>query len=275
MRMQSLLCQLEDARLRFQLRSIEGYLRRNDGSARSATAASARQQQLDQLRAYWQAGQFPRRRGAADRTAPCFLDHEGRVCAVGHLLRTSQQDQLASRIAQTANEARIRAMAVPELAQWATQVGLSVDELALIQPSYCPVELQEGMRSLLLAGLLSVLASAVAVVAHLFQWRSLTTYTLAMPCAWAWRIGVALAGVLAGGLALYFRPLEIAGEMQISPGLASSAPPSLCAADLVAWNQWLPLTQLVHLSLAIAAISLSCVALVIHAQLVLSQATRD
>ena len=276
MRMQSLLCQLEDARLRFQLRSVEGYLRRNESPALTVTAASARQQQLDQLRAYWQAGQFPRRRGAADRTAPCFLDHEGRVCAVGHLLITSQQRPLASRIAQTANEARIRDMAVPALAQWAAQVGLSVDELALIQPAYCPVELEEGIRALLLAGLLSVLASAVAVVAHLWQWRRLTTHNLATPFAWARRIGVALAGVLASRFALYFRPVQIIGRWQVSPGLDGPvAPPRPCAAELVAWNAWLPLTSLVHLSLALAAIGLSGVALVIHAQLVLPQETRD
>jgi len=274
--MQSVLCQLEDARLRFQLRSVEGYLRRKEGSALTADAASARQQQLDQLRAYWQAGQFPRRRGAADRTAPCFLDHAGRVCAVGHLLITSQQVPLAYRIAQTANEARIRDMAVPALAQWAAQVGLSVDELALIQPAYCPVELQEGMRSLLLAGLLSVLASAVAVVTHMCQWRRLTTHNLAMPFAWARRIGVALVGVLAGGFALYFRPLYLSGTMNISPGLGLElSPPRLCAAELVAWNAWLPLTSLVHLLLALAAIGLSGVALVIHAKLTLSQETRD
>ncbi len=185
------------------------------------------------------------------------------MCAVGHLLITSQQSQLASHIAQTANEARIRDMAIPELAQWATQVGLSVDELALIQPSYCPIQIQEGVRSLILAGLLSALASAVAVVAHICQWRWLTTHNLATPFAWARRIGVALAGVLAGGFALYFHPLEIIGSWQVSPGLdGPTAPPRPCVAEFVAWNEWLPLTHLVHLSLAIAAIGLSCVALI-------------
>jgi hypothetical protein len=261
--MQILLYRLEDARIRFQLCSVERYLRRRGGSSLSASSQRARQQHLDQLRAYWQAGRFPRNRVVADRITPCFIDGEGRVCAVGHLLIASQESHLGHQIARTANEARIHDLAIPELAHWAEQAGLSVDELALIQPGYCPVELQEGMRPLLNAGLLSVLASLITVVAHITGWRRLTTRNLATPLAWMRRISLALAGILAGGFALFTDAVQRSISAQFNDGFSPS--PSLCLSELMRWNQWFVLIHPWHLPLAFAATGLSCVALILFA----------
>ncbi|MDP2307746.1 MAG: hypothetical protein Q8P18_17105 [Pseudomonadota bacterium] len=113
---------------------------------------SARAQALVQLDVYARTGQFPRpdapvvtraRRIAPPRAfrgrgsrAPIFEDRAGVRCAVGHLLGLARPD-LVARVRDTDNGAHLPELDLPELDDWARASGLSRDELAWIQPSYC------------------------------------------------------------------------------------------------------------------------------------------
>jgi hypothetical protein len=126
---------LDDALVQAHLRRVEHWLRPRDVSALPEAARLNRVRCLDHLREYWQRGQFPRNHDRPGRV-PCFIDRDGRACAVAHLMIESGQGEVARRIAQTANNAFVEEMRFPELGAWAAQAGFSREELALIQPDY-------------------------------------------------------------------------------------------------------------------------------------------
>lgn len=65
-----------------------------------------------------------------------FEDEEGRRCAVAHLIAASGNEVLVRRTRATRNLARVPDMDDSDLVSWASRHGLSVDELAQIQPGY-------------------------------------------------------------------------------------------------------------------------------------------
>lgn len=96
---------------------------------------SQRNQMLVQLQSYAQNGVFPKNLYHTQRT-PYFIDHLGTHCAVGYLMEQSGHDELAQRISRTENYAFVRDIQTPGVAAWASKHGFTLDELALIQPTY-------------------------------------------------------------------------------------------------------------------------------------------
>jgi len=93
---------------------------------------------LEELEAYRQAGVFPKNRDFADRPMPYFVDADGTRCAMAHLLEAGGASALVARIARDRNNAFVRELAdEPELLEWLAAAGLTVEEAARIQPSYC------------------------------------------------------------------------------------------------------------------------------------------
>jgi len=90
---------------------------------------------LGVLRAYTEKGIFPTNHYHLHRQ-PYFIDNFGVPCAVGHLMIASGKGDLAKTVHRTMNNAYIREIPYPELAQWANEHGFEVAELALIQPGY-------------------------------------------------------------------------------------------------------------------------------------------
>lgn len=127
---------LETLDIRRHLASVEQRLRALDISGMPQRLQKTRAYYLDCLHHYWRREQFPRNFDQPYRRVPCFIDREGRVCAVAHLLIASGDSELALRIANQANNAYIGQMAFAELDEWVAQSGLSLDELAMIQPTY-------------------------------------------------------------------------------------------------------------------------------------------
>jgi hypothetical protein len=99
---------------------------------------SRRQETLDQLRAYRVSRRFPRNRSTATAYEPVFIDDEGRHCAVAHLMSCTGDGAKARSIAGTHNRARVRQMELAVLVTWAAGTGLTLEELARIQPAYPP-----------------------------------------------------------------------------------------------------------------------------------------
>lgn len=89
---------------------------------------------LDQYRRH---GVFPHNHVVSDRRTNVFIDEHDTHCAVGYLMAKTGAGDLARRIAETANLARIADLAAdPELRDWLDRNGLSVLEAAMIQPTY-------------------------------------------------------------------------------------------------------------------------------------------
>jgi hypothetical protein len=164
-RLGTLLLKLDDWRVRQHFKRVEGILRARDVSHLPPTLQQAREHYLDRLYAYAVRGVFPRNYERPGY-APCFIDREGRECAVAHLLMFSGHVEVAKNIAAVANYAYVPQMTFPELDDWAAQAGLSREELALIQPGYY-LPLTGWYLSVAIAawaaGLVTILINAVQI----------------------------------------------------------------------------------------------------------------
>ncbi|MBD1903772.1 DUF928 domain-containing protein [Trichocoleus sp. DQ-A3] len=128
--------QIEDIRIRRHLRSVEHQLRTISSKIKLKTINPLRLRYLDLLHEYWVRGQFPRNYSLPHQTTPCFIDRDGQVCAVAYLLIATGYSDLAYQIAERANKAYITEMRFPALDKWVAKSGLTLSELALIQPAY-------------------------------------------------------------------------------------------------------------------------------------------
>lgn len=69
---------------------------------------------------------------------PAFIDGAGTRCAMAHLMELGGAAPLVAEIASTRNHAFVRELADdPRVREWLVAAGISVDEAATIQPSYC------------------------------------------------------------------------------------------------------------------------------------------
>lgn len=114
---------------------VETFLRGRDISGLSDELRAARNKNLDAFHEYILAGDFPLNYDVEGRR-PCFIDKDGGVCAVGNLLVQSGKSELAYYIASEYQYAFVKEIAVSGMAEWQRTSGLSLEELALIQPSY-------------------------------------------------------------------------------------------------------------------------------------------
>src|SRR5205085_4971519 len=111
-------------------------LRAADTRALPGAWRQARQRTLDRLRDYRRRREFPHNSGAAKAYSPCFIDDEGRQCAVAYLMHASGAAEAALGVARVANYARLPDMRSDALDTWAAASGLTRAELARIQPAY-------------------------------------------------------------------------------------------------------------------------------------------
>src|SRR6185436_12321081 len=72
----------------------------------------------------------------ADRRAPCFIDKEGRICAVGYLVEKSAGREVAEIINNGHKYQKVFEMNDQFVDDWIFTSGLSKEECAMIQPTY-------------------------------------------------------------------------------------------------------------------------------------------
>lgn len=125
------------ARIQAHLSRVERELRTADVSHLRQDQVADRSKAMNALHDYWVAGVFPQNRSGVRRN-PVFIDEAGRACAVAHLMKITGHDAMAHRIADGQNRAYAQTIADPALDGWLDQYGLSIDDAAKIQPSYCP-----------------------------------------------------------------------------------------------------------------------------------------
>lgn len=124
-------------RIQRHLAAVEAYLRAQPTERLPLAARRQRPRSLDALHAYWTAGVFPRNTAHPGQRRPYFIDNKDRACAVAHLLRVSGHEKLAEHVDQRQHNAYVADMDEPHLLEWAAEAGLTVADLALIQPGYC------------------------------------------------------------------------------------------------------------------------------------------
>ncbi len=130
----------EADRLRRHFDAARAYLAERDLSTLTDAQRARRAARLADLEAYVARGVFPKNTDFEAQRAPYFVDDEGTRCAMAHLLETSGEPALVERVANSANNAYVYELAEdPELAAWLDHNGLTVDEAAMIQPTYGPV----------------------------------------------------------------------------------------------------------------------------------------
>lgn len=122
-------------RIQHHLKEVEQTLRARDVSHLSDKLQKERKRNLDVLREYRRAGEFPHNTYVGWRN-PVFIDGDDRLCAVGHLMFESGWESEARQIAARENLAHLPDMQSPEVAQWVEQSGLTAEEAAWIQPGY-------------------------------------------------------------------------------------------------------------------------------------------
>lgn len=106
---------------------------------------------LSTLETYIIEGVFPQNENnsGSDKRYPCFIDSAGIPCAVAHLMQQSGAGNLANSIAASHKYDSIAQILVntnlsPRIESWARSNGLSVKDLALIQPTYADFYAEEA-----------------------------------------------------------------------------------------------------------------------------------
>ena len=76
----------EDLRIKTHLEYVENLLRKKDVTGLDEAQNERRELLLDLLHDYWTAGIFPRNYDYQNQRMSCFIDKDGRICAVGYLI---------------------------------------------------------------------------------------------------------------------------------------------------------------------------------------------
>jgi hypothetical protein len=94
---------------------------------------------LDALADYRREGRFPKNTDFP-WAMPSFIDRNGTRCAMAHLLELGGAGDLVKYVHENMNFAFVRELAhMPEVTAWLDAAGLTVEEAALIQPTYCDI----------------------------------------------------------------------------------------------------------------------------------------
>jgi len=126
----------ENLRIRTHLEYVEKQLRHKDCSDLTEQLQQRRSQLLDFLHDYWTSNLFPRNYDYEGKRVPCFVDKDGRICAVGYLIERSVGRKVAEDINRKHKYERIINMNDPAVDEWISGSGLSKEECASIQPEY-------------------------------------------------------------------------------------------------------------------------------------------
>jgi hypothetical protein len=104
--------------------------------ARRQRLLEARWRQILRLAAYRDRGRFPLNEGQSIKPAPIFVDEHDTACAVGHLMRMSGWESAVASIRDENNLVYVPDVASGPIAKWILTSGLTIEEAALVQPSY-------------------------------------------------------------------------------------------------------------------------------------------
>lgn len=137
----------EHVRIKTHLQYVEGILRNRSVDHLSEEQQRNRFTYLNYLREYYQAENFPRNDSHPDARRPTFISNDGNICAVGYLIEQSLGRQVVEKINQQHKYAYIQDINHPIFHDWVESSGFTIRELAMIQPMYGPVIVEEVERN--------------------------------------------------------------------------------------------------------------------------------
>jgi hypothetical protein len=126
----------ENTRIITHLKYVEAKLKAQSVAHLSEEQRTNRSLMLRLLKDYYEASIFPVNYDFLEERKPCFIDKDGRTCAVGYLIEKTVGRALAEQINKKYKYEKLMAMNEPELNQWVEKSGFSKIELAMIQPAY-------------------------------------------------------------------------------------------------------------------------------------------
>ena len=128
----------EQDRIQLNLSYAEQLLRTVDATNLTGIQQANRIIILDLLHEYCTAGIFPTNRDYPNERRPCFIDGDGKICAVGYLAKQTKGRELAEKINAKHQYKFISDMNDCDIETWANEFGLTMQECAMIQPTYGP-----------------------------------------------------------------------------------------------------------------------------------------
>jgi TonB family protein len=126
----------EQIRIQTHLEYVEQLLRSKSVTHLTTEQLKNRTRMIELLNEYRIAAEFPANYDYPDERKPCFLDKTGNICAVGYLVQQTAGMELVNTINTDYQYGYITEMEVPELTAWVSNSGLSLEECAIIQPTY-------------------------------------------------------------------------------------------------------------------------------------------
>ena len=126
----------EQLRIKTHLAFVASLLRQKDLSQLPLQQQRNRLKLLRHLQQYIIDGKFPVNEKYPGIRRPCFIDNHGNICAVGYLIEKTAGRAVAENINSKHQYDYIVDMKEPVIEQWADEFGLTLDECAMIQPSY-------------------------------------------------------------------------------------------------------------------------------------------
>jgi hypothetical protein len=130
-------------RVSVHLRYVHDLLLKSNVCHLSPSQLQNRKSNLANLTSYIERGEYPQHQICHNQTRPRFRDHRGVLCAVGYLIATSTVegekivDDVNNKLQYAYIEEMIQTPRIGWIIQeWASKNGFSVEELAMIQPSY-------------------------------------------------------------------------------------------------------------------------------------------
>jgi len=126
----------ETARISIHLAYVEDILRKKDISHLSEQQKVNRAKNIEFLNEYRTNEKYPSNYDYKGERRPCFKDMNDRICAVGYLVEQNGGEELVNEIQSSMNYAYIEDMNIEDLALWVENSGLTLEECAMIQPTY-------------------------------------------------------------------------------------------------------------------------------------------
>jgi len=127
----------ESTKIKAHLQYVENLLRMSPSFPEEG---NERIHNIELLHRYWNEGIFPKgeHHHINMKRRPNFRDSQGNLCAVGYLIQHGSYggQELVDRITYKHAFDYVKNMCLPELLAWQENSGLTVDELAMIQPTY-------------------------------------------------------------------------------------------------------------------------------------------
>ncbi len=105
----------------------------------------AREAGIKQLQAYVDSGSYPKHSLAFATRKPRFIDNQGTLCAVGHLMACTAGLAAAQRINESYEYAELLEIKDAELIAWQQASGFTLRELAMIQPTYGMIPMRRAL----------------------------------------------------------------------------------------------------------------------------------